>query len=389
MPENPQTYGLNVRKRDKVAMFLLGSINNLPYVIGIASANRIVGQYKEPTYLGLSLAANTLSGLFARFINTWLASINVPYEVNFSINAAAMLAGLLGCAFSKVLWLSLICVFLFGFSSSFGESVLLCYITIRKKQNLLTSWSSGTGMAGILGAGYSLLCASISFNYMWSFIAVTPIVFIYIYCFFGIIRRSPEETINQEALLNNNLINSEEEKRRNESVSCFNFKILKPVWWFMFNCGAVYFLEYVIQSLYVHCSQNPKSTPKTYLYALLNLMYQIGVFISRSSLALFKFPWVGLLTLGQAVFFAVWATQPYFYWMKLWMMIIFMICVGLFGGCSYVNSFHLIMTNDQLTTKEKEMVTSWNAFFISLFIVFSAIFTFVSEQTYMKSKVPP
>lgn len=386
MAEKQQTYGVNVRIVDKIAMFLLGAINNLPYVIGIASANRIVDKYNNPTYLGLSLAANTFSGLFARFINTWLASMNVPYEVNFGLNAAAMLAGLLGVAFSKNFWLTLVCVFLFGFSSSFGESVLLCYITIKRKQNLLTSWSSGTGMAGILGASYSLACALFNFNYFWSFVAVTPIVFVYIICFYCVIKRSPEEIDESRTVP---LLSENSQPAVNEEhVSCFNCKILVPVWWFMFNCGAVYFLEYVIQSAYVHCAQDPSKPTKSYLYALLNLMYQIGVFISRSSLALFKFPWVGVLTLCQAVFFGIWATQPFFYWMPLWAMIVFMIFVGLFGGCSYVNSFHLIMTNEKLTTKEKEMVTSWNAFFISLFIVLSAGFTFLSEQTYLKSKVP-
>lgn len=380
-----------IRTIDKIAMFLLGAINNLPYVVGIASADRIVANYNNPTYMGLVLWANTLSGLFARFVNTYLASLNISYTINFTINSVAMLAGLVGCAFSKNFWLTLVCVFLIGFSSSFGESVLLCYITIRRKQALLAMWSSGTGMAGILGAGYSLCCALFSIPYIWSFVVLTPIVVIYICSFFCVINRSPDEPadnrsmplLNEESKPNEIGIETNEE----EHVSCCDFKILKPVWWFMFNCGAVYFLEYVIQSAYVHCAQKPEHYKK-YVYSLLNLCYQVGVFISRSSLSFFKFPWVGYLTLMQLLFFAAWATQPFFYWMPIWAMIIFMICVGLFGGCSYVNSFHLIMNSPSLSSKQKEMVTSWNAFFISLFIVFSSLFTFASEQTYLKSKVP-
>ena len=388
----------NIRTIDKIAMFLLGAINNLPYVVGIASAESIVSNYNNPTYMGLVVGANTVSGLFARFINTWLASMNISYTVKFTINSVAMLGGLIGCGVSKNFWLTLVCVFLIGFSSSFGESVLLCFIAIRKKQSLLSPWSSGTGMAGILGASYSLCCALFSVPYIWSFVALSPIVVIYMCSFFCIINRSPPEPSD---LKNTPLLNDSPEameatylrdsatstEREEEHVSCFNFRIIKPVWWFMFNCGAVYFLEYVIQSAFVQCAQKPDNY-KAYQYPLLNLMYQIGVFISRSSLSLFKFPWVGWLTLCQLVFFAMWATQPFFYWMPLGVMIFFMICVGLFGGCSYVNSFHLIMTDTHLTTKEKEMVTSWNAFFISLFIVLSTVFDFVSEQTYLKDKVP-
>ena len=403
MTETAQTtHSPFIRTIDKIAMFLLGSINNLPYVVGIASADRIVDNYNNPTYMGLVLWANTLSGLFARFINTWLASMNVPYTVNFTINASAMLLGLVGCAFSKNFWLTLVCVFLIGFSSSFGESVLLCFLALKRKQALLSSWSSGTGMAGILGASYSLLCALVEIPYLWSFVALTPLVIIYICCFFCIINRSPQANDPKNAPLlanstdlsltssSSNYVKDQEPKteEEEEKVSCCNFSILKPVWWYMFNCGAVYFLEYVIQNAFVHCAQDPKKKFKNYHYSLLNLMYQVGVFISRSSLALFKFPWVGWLTLFQLCFFAMWATQPFFYWMPFAVEIIFMICVGLFGGCSYVNSFNLIMNDPHLRTKEKEMVTSWNAFIISLFIVLSTLFTFLSEQTFLEDKVP-
>ena len=134
-----RSFTAGIRVIDKVAMFLLGAINNLPYVVGVASANIIAGS--EPTYLGLVLWANTLSGLFARFINTGLAAKSVPYTVNFTINCCAMLGGLLGCAFAPNFWVSLVSVFFIGFSSSFGESVLLCYLAIKRKQSLLTFWS--------------------------------------------------------------------------------------------------------------------------------------------------------------------------------------------------------------------------------------------------------
>ena len=47
----------NIRVIDKIAMFLLGAINNLPYVVGVSSADRIVASYHNSTYLGLVLWA--------------------------------------------------------------------------------------------------------------------------------------------------------------------------------------------------------------------------------------------------------------------------------------------------------------------------------------------
>jgi hypothetical protein len=68
---------------DKVATFLLGIINNTPYVIGIASANKIVDSFHVEGAVGIVLAANTVSGLFSRFLNSWLISRHVPYGATF------------------------------------------------------------------------------------------------------------------------------------------------------------------------------------------------------------------------------------------------------------------------------------------------------------------
>ena len=124
------------------------------------------------------------------------------------------------------------------------------------------------------------------------------------------------------------------------------------------------------------------------MFPLLNLMYQIGVFISRSSLALFKFPWVGILTFGQLIFFIIWFFQPFYHYMSISILLSSMICVGLFGGCSYVNSFNLIMNDPSLNSKQKEMVTSWNAFFISVCITLSTLFTLFAEKTFLAGKMP-
>ncbi|OHS98931.1 CLN3 protein [Tritrichomonas foetus] len=397
-----------VRLIDKIAMFMIGIINNTPYVIGIASAQRIVKGYDKDSYLGIVLWANTISGIFSRFINSWLISMNVAYEINFIANLLMMLFGLLACAFSR--WFSLTCVgiFFIGFSSNLGESVMLCYMTFKRKTNLLKSWSSGTGMAGIAGAGYSFICDVVNMNDFWAFIGVTPVVVLYGLLFFLVIWRSPEEDeetdrmdhpiLNDENSLppfidgggQNGAIDEEAPNVKvtvTEYVGVCDCSYWGSAGWLMFNCGAVYFLEYVMQGVFADCCLTAEKKKKYhYMYSLLNLMYQIGVFLSRSSLSFFTFPKIWILTLGQCVFFALWCTQAFFHFMPVGVLLGTMVCVGLFGGCSYVNAFHMMMNDETMTTKQKEMVTSWNSFFISLFIVLSTLFTFVAEMTFL---IPP
>ena len=448
----------NNRIIDKIAMFMIGIINNTPYVIGIASAQRIVQNYNVHSYLGIVLWANTISGIFSRFLNSLVISMNIPYEINFIANLIFMLFGLLACAFSKVFWLTCVGIFFIGFSSNLGESVVLCYMTFRRKQALLKSWSSGTGMAGIAGAGYSFICDIVNISLFWSFIGVSPVVILYGILFFAIIWRSPDSDtaadqpsksiacstiqdnhdkkstkkkslfskfkknkedngdITQPILDNevkgdqnymsppnvydeiddkikshsNNPVDQPQDNFQNqeeEKVGVCDCTYFHSAWGLIFNCGMVYFLEYCIQGVFADCCLEASELKKHhYMFSLLNLCYQIGVFISRSSLSLFHFRKIWILTLGQCVFFAFWCLQAFYHFTPYYGLFPIMGCVGLFGGCSYVNAFDLMMNDPTKTTKQKEMVTSWNSFFISLFIILSTGFTFVAEMTFL---IPP
>jgi hypothetical protein len=63
----------------------------------------------------------------------------------------------------------------------------------RRKESLLKSWGSGTGMAGIAGAGYSFITRFTTISNFWSFIGVSPVVIIYGVVFYLILDKSPDE----------------------------------------------------------------------------------------------------------------------------------------------------------------------------------------------------
>jgi battenin len=393
IPEKPN----KVRPIDRVAMFALGIINNAPYVIGIASAQAIVKSFGVETYLGIVLGVNTVSGLFARFLNSWLVSLRVSYEILFAANMTMMLFGLLACAFAKVFWLECVGIFFIGFASNLGETIILCDMTHRRKEVLLKSWGSGTGCAGIAGAGYSLICVGANISNFWSFIGVAPVVILEGLAYYGVIVRSPVEAGHYSvdgmrvALLSGQSSMSADgsiaksSPKQSDVLSVWDCSYFGENTFLIINCGTVYFLEYIIQTLFADCSLTGEEKGNyPYSYPLLNLSYQIGVFLSRSSLMFFVLHEVWILTLCQCGMFVIWVVQAFLHFMKYIPIMCFVMgVVGLFGGCAYVNAFHEMMNDDHLTAPQREMVTSYNSFFIAMFIFLSTVFTFVAENTFM------
>jgi len=84
-----------------------------------------------------------------------------------------------------------------------------------------------------------------------------------------------EPEIDDRALLDPSNLPNESQghqiQNQEEHVSLFNWKILKPVWFFIFNCSAVYFLEYVIQTGFASVAL-PAASYKKYYYSLFNLL---------------------------------------------------------------------------------------------------------------------
>jgi hypothetical protein len=218
-----------IRTIDKISMFAIGTINNFFYVIGIASSIRILKQFDNSYDLSFVVFADSFSGCFARFLNDFLLSYNFSYEFSYFTNCVIMLIGLIGCGLSKNFWLTLFFIFFIGFSSSYGESVVLCYLAFKRKQPLFIYWCSGTGMAGILGASYSLLCEYYHINYEISFFVVSPVVIVYFLLFFLIIRKSPEEIYNIPLA------------QDDSKASFCQSSIFSRIWKNILNCSIVYF----------------------------------------------------------------------------------------------------------------------------------------------------
>ena len=87
----------------------------------------------------------------------------------------------------------------------------------------------------------------------------------------------------------------------------------------------------------------------------MQLSYQIGVYISRSSLAIIKIKKIWILTLIQLVNAILWGLIAYYKYLELWVMFPFMIWVGLMGGASYVNILYQVLKSSTIAKSEKEI----------------------------------
>jgi hypothetical protein len=155
-----------------------------------------------------------------------------------------------------------------------------------RKQPLVNAWGIGTGVAGILGAAYSTLCAAFDFNYKISFYVLLPLVGIYLLSYFCVLQE-------RRVTVSNPLLDKPEE------VECLNWSLLRRIAYYMATIDLVYFTEF-----------------------------------------------------------------------------------------NYVNTYYCVLTDGRLSEKEKELGTNWTALSVTAAVLVAAVFTYVSEQTYLQPFVP-
>ncbi|OHT07214.1 CLN3 protein [Tritrichomonas foetus] len=410
---------------DKIAAVLIGLINNLFFLIVSSSAQRIVLHFEASGYIAAVNWSSTICSLFASSINAFLSSRNISYDWRYASNTFFMAIGLLGCAIAPNFWVACISIVFVGFPCDFGESVSLGYFAHIKKQSLVKFWSIGTATAGVLGGGYSALCIKLDFDYRLSFYCLTPLIVIYACSYFCILRirqsknsnssiftaDSIQEPINESLnesfhdtsttpLLqstnsvhltenattpeNENLIKSTERK-----IHCCNFHLIKKIFRYIWTCDTVYFCQYVIASAFIDCAQTEEIQEKyKYLFPLLSLVQHIGVLIFCSSLHFFKFPYLEFMSFLQCANFGIWLSQAMLHWMPLWAEFVCIFFVGSVGGLSYVNTYHMLLNDDKLDPKEKELGANFTSFSVLIAVLFSSVFTLIAEKTFLKDFVP-
>ncbi|XP_076471720.1 battenin-like [Babylonia areolata] len=387
--------------RSWIGLFLMGSINNLPYVIVNSASNTIAASFDEKNLVGLVFGANVALSVFVKGLNTF-ALLSVPFSVRYVVNGFLMLLGLFGVAYAFSFGFALACIVVVGSTAAFGENVSLGMMS-RYPSHLINAWSSGTGMAGLLGSSIYIVfgCTvgtggdqteKLRHLTKYAFLLTTPVVLVYWLAYFvvlrspsvgGQIRRRSEGDEEEEGrgeeggpYISSSSSSSPGQSspppppQTTESIwrrirRCFGL-----VWYLALNLCAVYVFEYVARG----CAAKVRPDKEYHvgcpeLYAALQLCYQMGVFVSRSSVQMFKIRSVGVMSVLQFFNMVLWIVDAKFKVVPVYLLPALMIVVGLLGGASYVNIFYMLLHDPVYPDRDREFCINVTAMFITLGIV--------------------
>nr|XP_034992100.1 battenin isoform X1 [Zootoca vivipara]XP_034992101.1 battenin isoform X1 [Zootoca vivipara] len=379
--------------RNNVGFWLLGLCNNFAYVVMLSAAHDILSHQKVPAGNGTeptppSVPANasrydcnaisTGAVLLADILPTLLIKFSapfcihlLPYGLRVVICAITAWGSFLLVAFSTGTVQSLAGVVLASISSGLGEITFLA-LTSFFDSAVVSAWSSGTGGAGLLGAlSYLGLTESgLSPQHTLLLMTIVPVIVQVSYSFVlapppGAPRcgwgnrpqkslRSPSST--QQPLLE--IKATVQNKAQSPQLSLQEKgQVVKGLLKYLIPLAVVYFAEYFINQglfelLYFH--EAPFNHPQQYRWY--QMLYQAGVFVSRSSASCIRIRHIWLLAVLQClnmVFLSVAVSKMFL--PSIYIVFALVLYEGLLGGAGYVNTFHCISEKSKPEHREFAM----------------------------------
>ncbi|EFQ99215.1 hypothetical protein MGYG_08964 [Nannizzia gypsea CBS 118893] len=393
------------------AFWLFGLINNVLYVIILSAALDLVGPSVPK---GVVLLADVVPSFFTKLCAPYFIHI-VPYPVRILIFVALSTLGMFLVALSPAydattaggsITTKMVGVMLASLSSGGGELSFLG-LTHFYGPFSLAAWGSGTGAAGLVGAGaYALATTSFGFSVKTTLLASALLPAVMVISFFGILPRGPmlqmrngyqtiqEVERGEHTREDMQPVADEPPPHPNDGRECLladpaaaaaaaaavddddlkhacpqdkglswqlfkaNLSRAKSLFFpFMFPLLLVYIAEYTINqgvapTLLFPLKESPFKHFRAF-YPTYNAIYQAGVFISRSSTPFFRihdlyFPsFLQVFNLGLLTLHALFNFIP-----NVYIVFVVVFWEGLLGGLVYVNTFAEI--TDRVPKEERE-----------------------------------
>uniref|UniRef100_A0A0N4Z2G3 Battenin n=1 Tax=Parastrongyloides trichosuri TaxID=131310 RepID=A0A0N4Z2G3_PARTI len=408
------------KKRNLLAFWILGLCNNFAYVIMLSAAKDIletenkIGNVDEKCpedekdikctaiSTGSVLLADILPTLFVKLIAPFLL-MHIPYDIRHVIVVFCQGLSYVITATSGTVMMGLIGVIFASFGAGLGEITYLS-LASHYDSDVISAYSSGTGGAGLVGA---LVYAVMTDSYMLNIspnktllcMIIIPIIFLL--CYWKILKCP--DSVKQHGMFNNNEGNCYE-ALRSEDIIVYEEEnivvrdnslenevlpltyedkkhIIRSMLPYMIPLVIVYYAEYFInQGLFELISFTCKKGFHLTLsaqYRWYQVLYQIGVFISRSSNNIFviksKFlPVLAVIQVINLVIFYQDAVHPFINHIIIIMLLV--LFEGTIGGKAYVSTFSQI--HKKTAMEHREFSLSFVAISDSIGIVmagFSAI----------------
>ncbi|KAI5862240.1 Batten's disease protein Cln3, partial [Durotheca rogersii] len=365
------------------AFWLFGLINNVLYVIILSAAQDLVGS-EVPK--GVVLLADVMPSFLTKLVAPYFIH-KVPYWLRVIVFVVGSSLGMFLIALTppdKSVSVKMAGVVFASLSSGGGELSFLG-LTHYYGHMSLAAWGSGTGAAGLVGAGlYVALTDWFNFGVRNSLLASAFLPLVMLVSFFCILPRGPlhqgQRRKEYQSLpdgdpapddveddfpsteTTSSLLSPESGSGTNraDSLSQFqaNMRRAKLLFFpYMLPLLLVYVAEYTINQGVSPTLLYPlESTPFTEyrdFYPMYGFLYQLGVFVSRTSIAFVRIRHLyipSFLQVGNLVLLTLHALLAFIPSVYIIFVIIFW--EGLLGGAVYVNTFAEIMHNVPATERE-------------------------------------
>ncbi|KAI4933877.1 battenin CLN3 protein [Alternaria infectoria] len=369
------------------AFWLFGLINNVLYVIILSAALDLVGPNVPK---GVVLLADVIPSFLAKLCAPYFIH-KIPYNVRIVIFVTLSVCGMLIIALtpplqdSGTIAIKMCGVMLASLSSGAGELSFLG-LTHYYGHFALASWGSGTGGAGLIGAGaYAIATNTLGITPRTSLLVFSFLPQIMVLSFFIILPLGPlragiqkqgdyeaiddhgddeEEEVGpaqeQDDLLSSSMHSasgrsfpSVTNTGANSALSSFRANLSRARGLFfpyMLPLLLVYIAEYTINqgvapTLLFPLESSPFDEYRSF-YSTYGAIYQVGVFISRSSTPFIRIHHLYVPSFLQVANLIVLALHAMFNFIPSY----YIVCViifweGLLGGLVYVSTFAEITDN--------------------------------------------
>ncbi|KZZ87941.1 Golgi integral membrane protein (Cln3) [Moelleriella libera RCEF 2490] len=402
-----------------IAFWLLGLINNVLYVIILSAAQDLVGSSIPK---GVVLLADVMPSFFAKLVAPYFIH-RVPYRSRVLVFIALSAAGMLMIALtppSRSVAAKMIGVALASLSSGGGE---LSFLGLSHYYGhiSLVGWGSGTGAAGLVGA-----LLYVALTEWWNFSVRDSLLFsaclpaVMFVSFFFVLPHGPLQATSSQvhkayetvpnrdpagdddgddddlehvprgpaasALLTpgpSNVHAAYSHHQEMRSSLGANLRRAKSLFVpYMAPLLLVYVAEYTINqgvspTLLFPLESSPFGAFRGF-YPFYGFLYQLGVFISRSSTPFIRIHNLYLPSVLQVANLVMLVMQSlYFFIPSVYVVFVIVFWEGLLGGAVYVNCFAEIMEN--VPADEREFSLSATTVSDSAGICVAALVSIVLE----------
>lgn len=275
------------------------------------------------------------------------------FSVRVSVSCIIATCGFVAVAFAESQWLALGGVAMTSFASGLGEPTFLAYSAYFNK-NVISTWSSGTGGAGIVGSLAYTLLRFFGLSNQQTLLVMVSIPILELITFFGLLRKPASSRIEDQAIGKHVA-----EEDNVEPMRSMKEKILYigKLFRFMIPLCLVYFFEYLINQGLFELVYFPEIfINSSEQYQWYQVTYQIGVFISRSSVNIVQIKYIWIMAVLQGlnlVFFSFEAI--YMFTPNIFIIFGLILFEGLLGGGAYVNTFYRMSKEIPATRREYAM----------------------------------